>query len=137
MEFICIAKIKKYIEDHFTEDICLDDIAKVSGYSKYHMNRLFFESTGQTIHNYIRERRLYEATELLTNTDKAIVEIALIVGYTSQQSFTRAFGQMFGITPQIYRNSNVICTYTSYLNQNMNPNGSSNHRSYGFEVMSA
>lgn len=98
-----INQIKKYIEAHFNEPITLDNIAKVGGYSKYHLNRLFYEDTGQTIYQYIKERRLFEAANLLNTTQQSIVEIALEVGYTSQQSFTLAFKQRFLCTPFIYR----------------------------------
>jgi AraC family multidrug resistance transcriptional activator len=138
MELFYIARIKKYIEEHFTENIRLDDIANTIGYSKYHMNRMFYEKTGQTIHNYIKERRLYEAAELLTETDKAIVEISLIVGYTSQQAFTRAFKQIFECTPHIYRNHHISCTYTKCVSVFQRySKKSTNHIFYNREVMSA
>ncbi len=103
MSYIIILNTKKYIEAHFDENIKLDDIAKEVGYSKYHLNRIFRKSTSQSIHKYLRERRLYEAAYQLLNTDKSIVEIALSMGYSSQPSFTFAFKQEFGCTPQIYR----------------------------------
>lgn len=115
MQAVYINKIKKYIEEHFTEDISLDDIAGITGYSKYHLNRIFLESTGQTIHKYVRERRLYEAARLLADSDQAIVEIALNVGYAFQQSFTQAFKQKFQCTPQTFRQRNIICPHTEYI----------------------
>ena len=45
MDRNCIKKVKEYIEEHFTENILLDDIAKIAGYSKFHLNRLFLENT--------------------------------------------------------------------------------------------
>lgn len=111
MDNISISKTKKYIEEHFLEDLKLDDIAKEMGYSKYHLNRVFQKNTNQSIHQYIRERRLYKAAYLLTNTTIPIIEIALGMGYSSQQSFTFAFKKEFDYTPQSYREK------TSLLNK--------------------
>lgn len=120
----CIIKTKQFIEEHFTENITLDDISKSIGYSKYHLNRIFLKSTGKTIYQYIKERRLFEAANQLLNTDKSIVEIALDVGYTSQQSFTLAFKSVFKCTPKVYRNQNIIYVYQKnlfiYSNDNSN-----------------
>lgn len=65
-----IKKVKEYIEEHFTENILLDDIAKIAGYSKFHLNRLFLEDTGLTIYQYIKEKRLLEAANQLISTEK-------------------------------------------------------------------
>lgn len=138
MEYLCIVKIKKYIEENFTEDISLNDIAKMSGYSKYHLNRIFLEKTGQTIHNYIMERRLFEASKLLVDSDFSLVEIALMVGYTSQQSFTRAFKQMFGATPMTYRKDNITCIDRKCVELHYKSSSyDRKHITYSSEVMSA
>lgn len=120
MKTNCIKEVKKYIEEHFTENILLDDISKLVGYSKFHLNRLFLEDTGLTIYQYIKERRLSEAANQLMHTDKSIIEIALDVGYMSQQSFTFAFKQMYQCTPQVYRKT--CCIY--HINHTLQVNGS-------------
>ncbi|WP_167955806.1 helix-turn-helix transcriptional regulator [Anaerosporobacter faecicola] len=105
MDHYCIEKIKKYIEMHFSEEISLDHLAKKFGYSKYHLSRMFAETTGMTIHTYIVERRLQEAQQLLMQTKTPIVDIAQLVGYTSQQSFTKAFRNRFLYTPAYVRSN--------------------------------
>ncbi|WP_455715403.1 helix-turn-helix transcriptional regulator [Anaerosporobacter sp.] len=112
MDYTCVLNMKRYIEKHFTEDITLDFIAKKFGYSKFHLSRMFAESTGKTIHAYIMERRLFEAEWLLKNTDTPIIEIAQMIGYTSQQSFTKAFRQRFECSPASYRNNHYVLTTT-------------------------
>lgn len=99
-----INSLKKYIEEHFTEEISVDDLADKAGYSKYHLNRIFQENTGKSIYQYIKERRLYEAADLLLINEQPIVEIALLVGYSSQQAFSQAFKKEFEMTPGEYRN---------------------------------
>lgn len=126
MDYTCVLKIKRYIEKHFSEEISLNLLAKEFGYSKFHMNRMFAENTGKTIHAYIMERRLFEAEWLLLNTDTPIIEIAQMIGYTSQQSFTKAFGQRFTCSPASYRNNQYVMTEApkvKYIHsQSHNPN---------------
>ena len=98
-----ILKTIEYIEANLKNNIRLDDIAKEVGYSKYHLNRIFAESTGQTIHKYIQGRHLSESARKLISSDMHIVDIAQDSGYTSQQSFTLAFRQFYQCTPQVYR----------------------------------
>lgn len=98
-----VRKTIDYIEAHLSDDIKLDDIAKEVGYSKYHLNRMYTESMGKTIHKYIQDRRLSESARKLAETEESIADIAQNSGYTSQQSYTLAFRQYFYTTPQVYR----------------------------------
>jgi len=137
MTKISITKTKKYIEEHFTDNINLDDIAKVIGYSKYHLNRVFRESTNQSIYNYIRERRLHEAAYQLLNSDQSIVEIALDIGYSSQQSFTFAFKKEFECTPQVYRNNTIVFDKQEVIIINQSSSDFSNIMMYASGVIAA
>ncbi len=92
-----------YIEKHLQEGLNLNDIAKHTGYSKYHLNRIFSETVGCTIHKYIQKRRLTKAAEMLAYTDIPIAQIALEAQYESQQAFTLAFRQLYVKTPLLYR----------------------------------
>lgn len=98
-----VKKTVAYIESRLDEDLKLDDIAKHAGYSKYHLNRVFAETVGCTIHKYIKRRRLTEAAKRLAYTEESIAEIAFAAGYDSQQAFTPAFRQVYTCTPQVYR----------------------------------
>lgn len=92
-----------YIEKNFRNTLCLDEIAEHTGYSKYHLNRIFKEQMGSTMFKYIQQCRLEQAAEELALTDKPVVEIALDAGYGSQQAFTLAFRQVYSLAPQQYR----------------------------------
>ena len=92
-----------YIENHLDRQLGLDEIAKEAGYSKFHLNRVFLEQVGCTIYKYIQMRRLTVAAEKLVHTEKPVVEIAQEANYSSQQSFTHAFGRLYGHSPQAYR----------------------------------
>lgn len=94
-----------YIEEHITEEISLDILAYASGYSQYHMHRMFTGLVGITLHQYIKRRQLTEAAKSLIFTDKRIIEIALDAGYESQQAFTLAFKDMYKQAPQRFRHN--------------------------------
>ena len=80
-------------------------IAGAIHYSKYHLHRLFAETVGMTVHDYVQRRQLTEAAKLLIFSDKPILEIAFQCGYESQQSFSAAFTSMYKLPPAAYRNN--------------------------------
>ena len=88
---ISIEAVIDYIESHLDGKLELETVAEAVHYSKYHLHRLFTETVGMTIHDYVQRRQLTEAAKLLVFSDKPIIEIAFICGYESQQSFSLAF----------------------------------------------
>lgn len=100
---ISIEAVIEYIENHLNGKIDLETVATAANYSKYYLHRMFTETVGLTIHDYIQRRQLTEAAKLLVFSDKPIIEIAFICGYESQQSFTTAFTSMYKISPAQYR----------------------------------
>jgi AraC-like DNA-binding protein/predicted transcriptional regulator YdeE len=93
----------QYIEEHLEEEIALRDVATEAGMSSWHFQRSFKALTQETLKTYIRARRLANALERLRTTETRIIEIALAAGYESQEAFSRAFKQVFDITPHQYR----------------------------------
>lgn len=91
-------EILKYIEENITEEITIDDLAERFFISKYHMMRTFKDEIGQTIHNYVTERRLLFAKSLIHQGISA-TESCYQAGFKSYSSFTRAYGKRFGTTP--------------------------------------
>lgn len=98
-----IITVINYIENNIAEKMSLSTIAKAVGYSKYHLHRMFVETVGLSIHDYVQRRQLTEAAKLLVFSKKSILEISLIAGYESQQAFTNIFKQMYKKTPNEYR----------------------------------
>lgn len=92
-----------YIEEHLQDDLNLNSIAKYTNYSKYHLNRLFSDTVGCTIHKYIQKRRLTEAAKMLVYTNIPIAQVALDASYESQQAFTLVFRGLYLMTPLLYR----------------------------------
>ena len=92
-----------YIEEHLTEKLDLGRVAEAVHYSKYHLHRMFTQTVGLTVHDYLQRRKLTEAAKLLVFSDKPVLEIALSAGYESQQAFTKIFTAMYKMPPNRYR----------------------------------
>lgn len=92
-----------YIEDHLSGKLELGTVADAMHYSKFHLHRMFTETVGLTIHEYVQRRQLTEAAKLLAFSDEPILDIALLAGYESQQAFTAVFKTMYKKTPKQYR----------------------------------
>lgn len=105
----CIQSVVDYIEENLSESITLGDIADRAAFSMFYFHRMFHETVGETITEYIRKRRLTLASRELLTTKRPILEIAFEFNYESQEAFTRAFKKMYGTTPGKYRrNGNNI-----------------------------
>ncbi len=93
-----IPEMLRYIENHLAEDLDNDTLAREFYISKYHMMRQFRQETGQSIHDYLTERRLIHARELIAQGMSA-TESCFQSGFRSYSSFTRAYNKRFGRTP--------------------------------------
>ena len=93
-----IADILRYIDEHLSEDLDAEVIAKAFFISKYHMMRLFRRESGTTVHLYITQKRLVKARELMDAGMRA-TEACYRCGWRSYSSFTRAYGKHLGTTP--------------------------------------
>lgn len=93
----------QFIETHLTEKLDLKRVSEAIHYSKYHLHRVFTNTVGLTIHDYVQRRQLTEAAKLLVFSEKPIIEIAIMAGYETQQSFTNVFNSMYKQPPNQYR----------------------------------
>lgn len=100
---VSIETVIDFIENHLDGKLDLDTVAAAVHYSKYYLHRMFTNTVGMTIHDYVVRRQLTEAAKLLVFSEKPIIEIAFICGYESQQTFTVAFKAMYKIPPAEYR----------------------------------
>ena len=83
-------------------------IAKAAGTSEAEIQKAFYALTGISIVEYVRRRRLTLAGFELQKREKSVLEIALAYGYTSPDSFTRAFRQLHGITPSAVKKGGCL-----------------------------
>ena len=100
-----------YIEKHLCESIKLREIARQSHFSEFHFHRLFRKAVGATVMEYIRNRRLSEAATELADTEEKITNIAFKYQFSSEESFSRAFKKLKGLSPREYRNTGKAAMY--------------------------
>ena len=100
---IIIDEIDLCIKRHEDEALTLQHLAHKLGYSEFHVSRKFKEISGMQFREYLRYRRLAFALKELRDTKKGILDIALNYGFSSNEAFTRAFKEAYGITPSEYR----------------------------------
>ncbi|MBQ3549127.1 MAG: helix-turn-helix domain-containing protein [Oscillospiraceae bacterium] len=93
-----IVAILQYLNAHLTETLTIDELAARFYISKYHMMRRFREETGYTIHNYIAEKRLMLAQQLLQR-GFSLTAAAEQSGYQDYSTFSRAYKKQFGHAP--------------------------------------
>lgn len=94
-----ISRAIEYIENHLTEDLKIEEIAKHVYLSTFYFQKGFSIICGYSVSEYIRNRRLSLAGYELLHTDHKIIDIALQYGYESPDSFTKAFTRFHGATP--------------------------------------
>ena len=104
-QVVSIESVIDYIETHLDGKVDLEMVAEAAHYSKYHLHRMFTNTVGMTIHDYVQRRQLTEAAKLLVFSDRPIIEVAFICGYESQQAFSSAFKSMYKIPPAEYRDN--------------------------------
>lgn len=98
-----IDSLIEWIEENIEKPIKIRDVSEKAGYSKWHLQRIFHQVIGETLGNYIRDRKLELAANELLHTQNAVVEISFKYGYDSQQSFSRTFSRKYSLPPQAYR----------------------------------
>ena len=93
----------EYIDNHYTEDLTLEDMADIIGFSKYHFSRLFKQYTNFTFCDYLKNRRIQAAEMLLEQPEYSITEVALQAGFPSISTFNRIFKEYKNCTPTEFR----------------------------------
>jgi AraC family transcriptional regulator len=97
----------QYIESHLCDPIKVADIAAAAGYSLYHFIRTFNQSVQHTPYDYLMRRRLSKAAQELLVTERRVIDIALDFQFNNHETFTRAFGRVFGMSPSRWREARV------------------------------
>ncbi|AXB41643.1 hypothetical protein A4R43_03180 [Amycolatopsis albispora] len=98
-----LRRVLEHIGDELGGDLRLARLAELAGLEKHQFGRAFKQATGRTPHQYVLERRVERAAELLTRTELPIAEIAVAVGMSSQSHLTTVFRRLMGETPHAYR----------------------------------
>lgn len=99
------APIFKYIEEHYLEELSVEQLAQKAGLSRFHFSRLFSELTNKTVTEYINQFRINKSEYLLRNTEMTISEVALASGYNDISYFSRTFKKYKQVPPSFIRSS--------------------------------
>jgi AraC-like DNA-binding protein len=100
-----LGRVQEYIDSHLSEDLELEQLALTAGLSLHHFARAFKTSVGVPPHQFVLQRRLSLARDLLTSTDRPIADIAIAAGFSDQSHLARHFRQSFAVSPIAFRRS--------------------------------
>jgi AraC family transcriptional regulator len=98
--------VQLFIQNHLDEELSLERLARIAHFSPFHFHRIFKALIGEGVKEYVKRLRLERAAVLLKTTDRTVLQIALDAGYQAHEAFSRAFRDMFGITPSEFRAGN-------------------------------
>ena len=95
--------ITSYIREHLDERLTVDQIAEAIHMNRSYLSTKFKKETGRSLSSYVIDTKLKKSMEYLRNTDKPIIEIVNLLGFSSQGYFQNVFKRHIGITPGQYR----------------------------------
>lgn len=102
-----ILPVVSYMNINYNKQLTLDELAKISGYSKSRFSHLFVKAMGAAPIKYLNNNRLKNACEMLSSSNLSVGEIAYSCGFNDQLYFCRLFKQRFGKSPSEYRETAV------------------------------
>lgn len=95
--------ILEYLNANYTQSLTRQEIAKAVGYNESYISHIFTKMFKTTLTDYINGLRIYDACEMLVQTEKTVTVIARELGFGSVRSFNRVFLREMGCTPRQYR----------------------------------
>lgn len=98
-----IKEAVNFIEQNFQNDISIEDVAAVCGINRSYLGRIFRTSTGRSPQEFLIHYRMTKAAELLKLTTLSIGDIGSAVGYENALHFSRAFKNVYGVSPRAWR----------------------------------
>ncbi len=105
-----IQNVLDYIEDKLNEKLTIEELARISFFSRFHFHRIFHAVVGDPVMEYIRKRRLSCAALDLLGSNRRITDIAFDYQFNTHDAFTRAFKRFFEISPDEYRKNRTQIT---------------------------
>lgn len=101
--FHIVNSVIAYLEEHYSQGLNLNELAKQSFYSKNYLCTLFKEGTGMTMSQFIQKERIKHACALLLESDYSLAEIGEIVGFSDYKAFYSTFKKEMNVSPNQYR----------------------------------
>jgi AraC-like DNA-binding protein len=105
-----IRRVSTHIDEHLSQTIQCDDLARLVRLSLSHFMRAFRESFGCPPHTYLMKRRMERAQGLMLTTDIPLGQIALDCGLADQSHLSRLFQKFVGESPAAWRRARANCT---------------------------
>jgi AraC family transcriptional regulator len=124
-----IQTVLHFIEANIDQEIKLETLAEISNFSKYHFSRVFSAITNKTPMTYLMERRLAHAVTYLETTNKTMLDISTLCGFSSISSFNSSFRKLFKTTPSEMRRSKQKHSNNQLMSSN-NPEELSPFKNY-------
>lgn len=103
-----IREAQIFIERNFQNDITVEEIAENCGLNRSYFGKIFKEMVGSTPQAFLLNYRMTKAAELLKLTNMPVGDISKAVGYDNPLHFSRAFKNVYGVSPRAWRNKNQI-----------------------------
>lgn len=94
--------VLEYIHEHLAHDLTLTRLAKEANLSAFHFTRLFKQSMGESLHQYVIRQRVESAKHLLLHEPLTLVEVAEQVGFADQSHLGRHCKALLGVTPKVF-----------------------------------
>jgi AraC family transcriptional regulator len=100
-----LRKVEDHVSSHLPDEIAVEKLADLVELSPSHFSRVFKESTGMSPLQFVVRERITRAQQLIRETSRSLIEIALDVGYTSPSHFAQVFRRTVGVTPTEFRSA--------------------------------
>ena len=100
-----LRKVEDYVREQLAEEISVETLAELVGLSAFHFSRVFKQATGMSPLQFVTRERITRAQQLIRETSRSLIQVALEVGYTSPSHFTKVFRRVTGATPTEFRST--------------------------------
>lgn len=97
-----------FIEQNFQNDITVEDISAFCGLNRSYFGKIFHDTVGKSPQDFLLSYRMTKARELLKLTKLSIKDVGSAVGYANQLHFSRAFKNLYGVSPKNWRDENQV-----------------------------
>lgn len=95
-----LSKVKRFVDDHFSEPVTLEDAAEAAGLEKTYFSKFFHQKTGICFRDWLSAERVMRAIEIMKSRNLPITEVAFTVGFQDLRTFERAVGKHTGLNPR-------------------------------------
>ena len=100
-----LRKAEDYVREHLADVVSVEGLADLVDLSPFHFSRMFKQATGTSPLQFVTRERITHAQQLIRETSRSLIEIALEVGYSNPSHFAKVFRKVAGVTPTEFRSA--------------------------------